>query len=52
MRTKAAPDQKSLVPEMDRLAKALVGDWRTTETMERGEFFPNGGARHGVVHAD
>src|SRR5260370_16223657 len=37
--------------EMDRLAKALVGDWDTVETMERGEFFPNGGSRKGHVHA-
>jgi hypothetical protein len=37
-------------PEMDRLAKALVGDWGTVETMERGQFFPNGGARKGTVH--
>jgi hypothetical protein len=42
-------DQSRPVPEMERLAKALVGDWNTTETMERGEFFPNGGSRHGVV---
>ena len=35
---------------MERLAKALVGDWNTTETMERGESFRNGGSRHGVVH--
>jgi len=35
---------------MDRLAQALVGDWNTTETMERSEIFPNGGSRHGVVH--
>ena len=40
---------QSPVPEMDRLAKALVGDWNTTETMERGELFPNGGERHGIV---
>src|SRR5258708_23397175 len=38
-------------PEMNRLAKALAGDWKTVETMEHGEFFPNGGSRHGVVHA-
>jgi hypothetical protein len=38
-------------PEMDRLAKALVGDWDTVETMERGEFFPSGGSRKGHVHA-
>ncbi|HZR04254.1 MAG TPA: hypothetical protein VFA61_00305 [Candidatus Udaeobacter sp.] len=35
---------------MERLAKALVGDWNTTETMERGDLFPNGGSRQGVVH--
>ena len=44
-----APGSTSPVPEMERLAKALVGDWNTTETMEQGEFFPNGGSRHGVV---
>jgi hypothetical protein len=38
-------------PEMDRLAKALAGDWDTVETMERSDFFPNGGGRHGIVHA-
>ena len=43
------PSPSSPVPEMERLAKALVGDWNTTETMERGEFFQNGGSRHGVV---
>jgi hypothetical protein len=43
------PSQSSPVPEMERLAKALVGDWNTTETMEPGEFFPNGGSRHGIV---
>ena len=35
---------------MGRLAKALVGDWNTTETMEPGKLFPNGGSRNGVVH--
>ena len=48
MQAEAVPGQ-SPVPEMDRLAKALVGDWNTTETMERGELFPNGGERHGMV---
>lgn len=38
------------VPEMARLAKMFVGDWNTTETMERSELFPNGGGRHGVTH--
>lgn len=37
-------------PEMARLAKALAGDWNTTETMERGEFFPKGGSRTGHSH--
>jgi hypothetical protein len=36
--------------EMERLAKALAGDWDTTETMEKSEFFPNGGGRHGMAH--
>src|SRR5258708_36513230 len=36
-------------PEMNRLAKALAGDWKTVETMEHGEFFPNGGAPPGGV---
>jgi hypothetical protein len=37
-------------PEMNRLAKMFVGDWDTVETMERSDFFPNGGGRHGVNH--
>jgi hypothetical protein len=45
------PAKTSASPEMDRLAKALAGDWNTTETMERTQFFPNGGSRHGTVHA-
>jgi hypothetical protein len=35
---------------MEKLAKALVGDWNTTETIQRAEFFPNGGSHHSVVH--
>jgi hypothetical protein len=48
----AGAQQKSpaISPEMARLAKALAGDWDTTETMVRSEFFPNGGARHGHSH--
>jgi hypothetical protein len=34
---------------MERLAKALVGDWNTTEAMERRELFPNGAERHAIV---
>ena len=37
-------------PEMERVATVLLGDWDTVETMERGEFFPNGGSRNGTVH--
>jgi len=44
------PSQSSPVPQMERLAKALMGDWNTTETMEPGENFPSGGSRHGIVH--
>jgi len=36
--------------EMTRLAKALVGDWDTVESMERSEEFPNGGGRQGSLH--
>ena len=46
-----AQDPGSPVPEMNRLAKVLAGDWETTETMEKGEFFPNAGERRGSVHA-
>lgn len=42
---KSAPSAAS--PEMKRLADALSGNWNTTESMVRGEFFPNGGSRHG-----
>lgn len=48
--TQSALEQNSPVSEMNRLAKALVGDWNTTEIMERGELFPNGGERHGTIH--
>ncbi len=36
---------------MARLNRALAGDWNTIETMERSNLFPNGGSRHGKVHA-
>jgi len=45
-----APTESAASPEMDRLTKALAGDWNTVETMERGKFFPNGGSRRGIVH--
>ena len=48
--SRSASNQSSPIPEMERLAKALVGDWNTMETMERGKIFPNGGSRHGIVH--
>jgi hypothetical protein len=37
-------------PEMAKLSEALAGDWNTTETMVRSQFFPNGGARRGHSH--
>jgi len=37
-------------PEMARVAKALAGDWNTSESMVKSEFFPNGGSRHGRSH--
>jgi hypothetical protein len=38
----------SPAPELARLASAFVGDWDTSETMEKSEYFPNGGGRHGT----
>jgi len=46
--TSTAPS--AAIPEMARLARALAGDWITTEHMERGEFFPNGGERRGRAY--
>jgi carboxyl-terminal processing protease len=45
------PPVSAANPEMDRLAKALAGDWDTVEMMERGSFFPAGGSRTGHVHS-
>ncbi len=45
----AEPSATPANPEMDRLAKALAGDWNTSESMEKSEFFPNGGSRHGIA---
>ena len=47
MTANAARRHDDPVPEMDRLTRALVGDWNTTEKMDRGEMFPNGGSRSG-----
>jgi len=44
-----AANPEAANPEMQKLAKALVGDWDTTEIMERSEFFPSGASRHGSV---
>jgi len=35
---------------MAKLAEALTGDWNTAESMEKSQFFPNGGSRHGRSH--
>lgn len=40
----------SASPEMERLAKGLVGDWDTVEMMERGPSFPESGSRKGHAH--
>src|SRR5260370_30227397 len=32
---------------MGRLAKALAGEWNTSENMVKSQFFPNGGSRQG-----
>lgn len=37
-------------PQVERIWKAFGGDWDSTETMERSEFFPKGGSRSGVSH--
>lgn len=47
---KAQENPPAASPEMTRLAKALAGDWNTTENMEHSEFFPHGGSRHGHSH--
>jgi hypothetical protein len=44
------PAESAANPEMARLAQVLVGDWNTAESMEKSEFFPNGGSRHGHSH--
>lgn len=38
------------VPEMAKLAQALVGDWTHIETMEPRERFPHGAGRRGTSH--
>jgi hypothetical protein len=44
------PAERAASHEMARLAKALGGDWNTAESMEKSEFFPNGGSRQGRAH--
>ena len=48
-KAKALP-AASVTPEMERLARALAGDWINRETMEHSRFFPNGGERSGTSH--
>src|SRR5258708_38252470 len=43
----ATQSNKAASPEIARLWNVFSGDWKTSESMERGEFFPNGGARSG-----
>src|SRR5258708_27646449 len=44
------PAENAANPEMAKLAKALAGDWNTSESMVKSEFFPNGGSPHGRSH--
>ena len=44
------PAASAASPEMEKLAKALAGDWNTAEKMEPSRFFPNGGLRKGIAH--
>jgi hypothetical protein len=46
----AQPQETAPVPEIARLAKALVGDWNTVETMQQGKPVPEGAGRRGTVH--
>src|SRR5258708_24290316 len=46
----SAPNGSEASPEMSRLDQALAGDWNNVETMERSEFFPQGGGRLGTSH--
>jgi len=49
-RKSAGAPEDATSPEMKGLAVALAGDWNNVETMERSEFFPNGGGRRGISH--
>jgi len=44
------PAESAAGPEIARLAKAIVGDWNTAESMVKSQFFPKGGSRHGRSH--
>jgi hypothetical protein len=46
----AAQSNVAATPEIAKLWKEFGSDWKTTEEMARGEFFPNGGARSGEAH--
>lgn len=46
---RSKPAQHALIPEMQRLERTFVGNWKTIESMERSQTFPEGGARSGVV---
>jgi hypothetical protein len=47
----SSPDAPESVtdPEMTRLARAFVGEWDTTETFARNDFYPNGAERKGTA---
>jgi len=41
--------QSDSSPEIERLVKTFGGEWKVVENFERGDFFPNGGARMGTA---
>lgn len=47
--TTAAESVSAFGPEMQRLARALVGTWNATEAFERNESYPNGAGRKGTA---
>ena len=40
------------IPQMAKIAQALVGDWNNVETMEPGQGWPHGAERRGASHCE
>jgi hypothetical protein len=47
---RAQSGDSAVIPEMARLAKALVGDWNTVEIVQHGKPIPEGAGRRGTSH--